>query len=269
MAQCKAKKTNGERCRNNAISGKDFCYIISHGNAPKSIKERFSNFAGNHKVGFTIGVLGLLFGLLSVFQVWLYYRDKKENANTGILYPEEITILSAEKGIYPEMQFGDSESILRMSRQSGELLGFAKESGLFLAINKGKIEVTVQIRDKTGAIVAEIIRNEWKTAMPPSLWDRNYSHNALEVKDSAGDIVLQIKLEGSRVQLQGRFYNSQGYGIEIVKGIGEDGKIGGLMAFPNPQVPPHFKIHPMFKYPSNSHLGETIGYLQPADRLDN
>jgi hypothetical protein len=86
------------------------------------------------------------------------------------------------------------------------------------------------------------------------MWDRNYSKDALEVKDETGRIVLQIKLLPDRVQLQGEWWKDELTGLGLVKAK----KGGGLMVLFGPK----FKrenapaIEPLFLYPSETHLGE-------------
>ncbi len=86
------------------------------------------------------------------------------------------------------------------------------------------------------------------------MWDRNYSQNALEIKDNTGDIIFQIRLIENRVQLQAKIYDSNGNGI----GIHGDEK-GGYIELTGINHPVlNFKIEPIFKYPSDLHLGEFI-----------
>lgn len=268
MSQCKAIKVDGKRCRKNALPGSDYCNISSHGNYSKTYGEKLKNIVANSWLQAILIVIAVVGLPLAIYQILIYFQDKKENTHTGILTPEEIVFFSPLKKIYPQLEFGDSGTVISQDVNSeSPLFSIAEENALTVKLTQGKVRVTTQIRDRTGTLVTEIVDNEWKVSPPPNTWDRNYNHNSLEVRDAKGDVVLQIKVLGNRMQLQGRFYNSRGYGMEIVKGFGDDGKIGGLMFFPNPQRPPRFKIYPMFKYPSSSHLGETVGYLRPADEL--
>lgn len=79
------------------------------------------------------------------------------------------------------------------------------------------------------------------------------------MKDGAGRVILQVRLLTDRVQLQGIFYDATGkwmYFGESINGDGEGGNIlfGGIDT--KNTVPP--KIEPIFKYPSNRHLGEHL-----------
>lgn len=123
----------------------------------------------------------------------------------------------------------------------------------------GQIRVSAVIRDESGAIVAELVDNEWQVAGEPTAFERNYSSNALEVKDAKGRVVLQVVALPDRIQLQLMTYTSEGHAIFVAVerdkpfgpfGVGLVGSIpkGSLMKWP--------EIRPIFRYPSRTHLGE-------------
>ncbi len=183
-----------------------------------------------------------------------HHYGKKIDAYSGLL--ESKVLFSARTETYPKMEFGDSGSVLLFAGTPGTpLLTFTKDNALTIEVENDQIKVSKLIRDNSGKVVAELIKNEWKVNRNHS-WDRNYSKNALEVKDDTGDIVLQIRLIGDKVQLQAKFYNSTGRGVGIGKVLGPDGWGGGIeLTGPNhPEL--LLKIDPIFKYPSDSHLGE-------------
>lgn len=123
---------------------------------------------------------------------------------------------------------------------------------------EGQIKVSTLVRDRFGRAVAEISKNDWKTN-PHNSFDRNYSRNALEVKDSASDIVLQVRLLKDRVQLQAKFYDATGRGVGFGMGRGSDGRLGGIMEFTGAKRPAlTMSIQPIFKYPSDMNLGKFV-----------
>jgi hypothetical protein len=137
-----------------------------------------------------------------------------------------------------------------------------KENSVVSKTVAGRLLVTAKVHGRDG-LLAEIEDNEWRVSPPPKSWDRNYSTNALEVKDADGNIVFQIKLRSSVgswsgrsvVSFQGIFFDTGGNGIAI---MGDDPSRGAYMMrlFPNStrQLP---RIKPLFKYPSSLHLGES------------
>src|SRR5438132_4664802 len=104
---------------------------------------------------------------------------------------------------HPQVEFGDSGAVLVWAGVEGQpMLKFAEDSNLVVGLDQAqRIQVSIAVRDKTGSVSAEIIRNEWKVR-PSLIWDRNYNENTFEVRGGSGDIVLQVRLEGRRVQLQ-------------------------------------------------------------------
>jgi hypothetical protein len=124
-----------------------------------------------------------------------------------------------------------------------------------------QVLVSTIIRDRSGAVVAEIVRNEWKVNSG-NVWDRNYSRNALEVRGPTGDVVLQVRLVKDRVQLQAKIYTSEGLGMALVKVPGR----GGAIEYGRPNQPLESIISPIFKYPSDLHLGELVDPQQKSDR---
>jgi len=153
------------------------------------------------------------------------------------------------------MEFGDSGAVFVFGGKPGTpLLKFAEGNALTIVIEDGQLKVSTLIRDKSGQVVAELVKNEWKVNRNQT-WDRNYSKNALEVKDNTGDIVLQIKLVEDKVQFQAKIYDSSGRGVAIGKVLGPEGWGGGIERI-EPNRPVLINIKPMFKYPSDLHLGE-------------
>jgi hypothetical protein len=95
-------------------------------------------------------------------------------------------------------------------------------------------------------------------APPPKTWDRNYTDDALEVKNTGGRVVLQVRVLSDRIQLQGEWWSKDGFGVRFVK-IPDPvtGAMGGgitkLSIAINPDEP---HIDPIFEYPSDSHFGQ-------------
>lgn len=184
-------------------------------------------------------------------------RDK-EAAKTysGVLALKDEMLFAPSKQIYPKIEFGDSGAILMFTGQQGSpLFKFAEDNDITIEVEGGQVKVSTKIRDKKGHLIAEIQKNEWKVN-PDKSWDRNYSIDALEVKDPSGDIVLQVRLLKDRVQLQAKLYDATGNGIGFGKKKGPNGW-GGVIQQRKPQdTDPMLKIQPIFKYPSELHLGE-------------
>jgi hypothetical protein len=126
-----------------------------------------------------------------------------------------------------------------------------------------KIDVSTKITDEYDNIIAEIRHNEWKSAPTQSglSWDKNYSNNALEVQDSKGHIVLQVKIFMNLVQIQGAWWiNFKGQRVQMVlretpKDDEHYRQFRAQMLMHSPSQP-WPEIQPMFVYPSDFHLHE-------------
>ena len=184
-------------------------------------------------------------------------RARAISAQTGVLTSSKQTLLAPDKQLYPKVEIGDSGTIFVFTAAQGQpLFAFLEDSHFTVELENGELKVSTVIRDRGGHVVAELLKNEWKVNTAAA-YDRNYSKDGIEVRDSTGDVVLQLRFLGDRVQFQGKFFNSAGQGIAVGKIKGPDGQTGGAIevtgsAHPHVQM----RIKPMFRYPSDRHLGE-------------
>jgi hypothetical protein len=120
---------------------------------------------------------------------------------------------------------------------------------------QGRLLASITLRDSAGNIIARIQDNEWQVN-PNNHFDRNYSDNAFEVIDQRGQVVLQLCMLPDRVQLQARFFNADGK--ELILCEAPPGSIGHVVIGVGGEHAwgPQVHIRPLFRYPSNSHLGE-------------
>jgi hypothetical protein len=175
--------------------------------------------------------------------------------NYGVLGPKNETLINGDH-VSRMIQVGDSGPHIRFDGKEGEpIFRLFKDSDLLVEIVNGRLKISTKLADRSGRVVAELIRNEWKVAPSPQVWDRNYSDDALEVKGPDGNIILQTRILPDKIQIAGVWYgpNSSFFAMSP----GPDGT--GFLRI-NPQggdpnfAPP--KIKPMFNYPSDLHFGE-------------
>lgn len=204
----------------------------------------------------SLAVSGLLIAG-AIIQTVVEIRASKEEAKSkyaGIIEPTSKVLFSARENTVRNLELGDGGTILSFNGPQGApLFKIFDDNALTIISDKGMLKVSTIIRNRKGSVVAELINNEWKVNKN-NTFDRNYSKDALEVKDDSGDIVLQVRALEDRIQFQGKFYDSQGNGV----GMGKDpsGK-GGVFVRCTPNDPGlNLKIEPMFKYPSDNHIGE-------------
>lgn len=129
------------------------------------------------------------------------------------------------------------------------------DSGVKIEIGKSGPLLSTVIRDRNGNLVAEVNQNHWRIYTQYSI-DKNFTEKAIEIKDSAGHVVLQAQiLLPYTIQLQGEWWDTQGRGIRMVNSA--DPRYGGFVV-PIGRENQHTDtlIEPMFQYPSKDHLGE-------------
>jgi hypothetical protein len=160
---------------------------------------------------------------------------------------------------FAAVQFGDSRGKLIPLQPGGNVIDFGNGEGLTITTgDDGKIKVSTVVRDRSGELIARLEENEW-SEKPANRFDRNYSDSALEIIDDWGDVVLQVRLVGNVVQLQGKFYSREGRATGIGKVWDDLEKdFVGTIEFRPSSVPLALKIKPIFKYPSERHIGELV-----------
>jgi hypothetical protein len=184
-------------------------------------------------------------------------RSKAISAHAGVLKSTKQTLLAPDQKIYPKLEIGDTGTIFLFTGPQGQpLFSVFEDTHLTMEMEDGQLKVSTVIRDKGGRIVAELLKNEWKVNAAAA-YDRNYSEDAIEVRDSSGDVVLQLRFVGDRVQFQGKFFNNAGQAFGIGKIKGPDGRESGAIELTG-HAHPHLQLQitPIFRYPSDRHLGE-------------
>lgn len=218
--QCKARTKNREQCRNNAIPGKAFCFIKSHGAHKTNWGQRFVNLFQNHWLGVSILLLISICGLLfTVYQLYLYYHDKSRESSTGQLSgkivndQQSFTINIGGNTVYL-----DSEK-LKTGFNIGELLRVRNNIPIKLYNENNRLMFDIAIHDEDGKLVCSVVRNEWRFN-PNGKFDRNYDINAFEIIDSDKIPVFQIQLKDvNQVYIGGYILNNEKYNVFTPHGI--------------------------------------------------
>jgi hypothetical protein len=186
MSRCKAITKTGDQCRNNAIRGTRFCYLLSHGDIQKTFRQRVGNFITNKWLTFALTAASVALGGLALS--W-YIRDKRMNATSGVISsPAEQSPMS--------VSVGSAEFV--MLSKDGVVFDDGKIPLLSIRLVERHLLVTTQIRDDHGSVIAEMKDNEWKHQPQPTIFDRNYTQDTLEIKDITGKIALQVANLGVR-----------------------------------------------------------------------
>ncbi|MBD2753738.1 hypothetical protein [Spirosoma validum] len=182
---------------------------------------------------------------------------QKQQARTGILASSRKVLFSIDQKVYPTIEIGDSGTNFELL-PTAEYFFNVEDSKLIINKNNDSLFVSMKFYTPSGDLLAEIVDNEW-TLNKEGVLDRNYTKNALEVRGSNGEIELQIQLLPDRVRLQGIFRGPNGgLSLALVKHPihGKGAKI--IVLQEGEKLIPENKIQPMFRYPSDTHLGELI-----------
>lgn len=203
-----------------------------------------------------IGIGSVMAGALVLLGYW--FRPDVIPAYSGVLSPQGTLLFSPDGGKITKIQIGQARVfIVDPNNPLAAQLFPALRTAQFKVENiDGEAKVSAQMLDREGHLIAELARNEWKVAPPPSAWDRNYSDDALEVRDARGMVILQVKALKDRVQLQGLWWIDMGPPNGVRQLTVRENPDGGAQFIISPQDATPPPIEPMFEYPSDRHLGE-------------
>jgi len=140
------------------------------------------------------------------------------------------------------------------------LVKFAADNKFKLEVVNGEILVSTEIRDEYTNQIIEIDKNRWKIPRTAPIVDKNYTDDALEIRDRRGHVVFQMHLLSDRVEIQGEWHREWGGGTVLMEREDKSGGdvinipsgLTGKDMFPWSQV----NIEPMFDYPSDEHWAE-------------
>lgn len=250
MSRCKAKTKSGDQCRNNPISGTNYCYIKAHGATDVSILKRIFNYIRNH----LIGVASLILGIVALV---FYLHDKKIESTSGVLETDKTA-----KRKY--IAVGGARFII--DSPDNIFLREGDQPIVLLRINNNRLFISFVIRDEQGDIIAELRDNEWK--LNRNLYfDRNYNDQILEVRDNKGKVVLQVINFGEVIHFAGVFNCKNGKKFALMP----DKQGGAIMEIRPQGVELEHTIEPICDYPSDKHLGSCPGFasLKKLSRIDS
>jgi len=142
-----------------------------------------------------------------------------------------------------------------MFSKNGVVFAEGQTPLLSIRLADGRLLVTTQIRDDRGELIAEMKDNEWKHQPQPEIFDRNYTPDALEIKDKMGKVALQVASLGSTVAVAAVFHCKNGWTYMA----GPIGGEGAAIEMRRPGQPLQSEIPPICDYPSDLHFGSCPG----------
>jgi hypothetical protein len=196
-------------------------------------------------IRFVVAVVTLVAAVFGIVTYYDYIKDKRESAQSGV-------IGSSDSAQVRYLSVGSTR--FEIESPNGVIFKDGDLPILTLNLKSGKLLVTTTIRDTKGQIVAELTNNEWQTNKN-NIFDRNYTDNALEVRDQNGKIALQVVHFGDTIHFAGIFRCRNGF-TNVFCPLPEGGSIIDIKS---PGEESQHSIVPIFEYPSNLHFGSCPG----------
>jgi energy-coupling factor transporter transmembrane protein EcfT len=202
-------------------------------------KEYINRYVSNVQIIVLMTILILFSALVTAYATYNADIDKMYSGTSGKIQP------NSHGRIYPCITLGGAGTVC--SNGPGGLAisnGCSNSSDRIMVwVENGQLMISAVVRDKSGRVLATINGNEWDTATRPTIYDRNFDKNAVEVIDNYGKIVLQVNMVGENASVVGVFYGDNGTVLTIARGI-----------ITTDEIP--LNVDRIFVYPSELHKGE-------------
>jgi len=272
----------GTPCQHLATKGTKFCW--QHHVSRRDNPDWWNNTLYQFLAGVILAVLGILAtiyygrigatkegqdkGLATLNDVRTEVKEESGKfVNEGVISQHRDTInpmfarIGKRGGFFPiEADSNEVFDLWKSASKATFLIPGIVKNEIYAAIKDGRIYVSGKLFDRKSDLLVELVSNEWKVASSPITWDRNFTTNALEVRDSTGDVVLQVVLLGHELCFQAKLFGSDGTSIVFVEP--SPNCLWQVFRKPDELV----KIRPYFLYPSSKHLGELN--VEPESKLD-
>jgi hypothetical protein len=188
-----------------------------------------------------------------IVDIW---REEMAGAVTGRLKPDR-----GDRNDPVKLQIGPNAKTLFTwtGPNSVSQLGSLGNSIEFDRNKNGELTANTVIRDREGHMLVEIVDNEWRVSS--AAWEKNYTNDALEVKDADGKIVFQLRLFADRAEIQAEWWNKDGKGSRLVQlkdkpeSPDSDKKGFVIVMMDTTFHPDDPVIQPIFRYPSKHYFG--------------
>ncbi len=188
---------------------------------------------------------------------WMKEKANQPSGELSINWNEKKKPISDKA----KLEIGTSRIVLIYNNSVLPLMFEKIDSNIKWKNVKGKMFLTTDVHDKTGALIVNITDNHWTVSDSKAiLWEKNFTNSALEIKDKRGYIVLQVELLPDRIRIQGEWWDEYGNGVRYAQQHYDIPGRGGASTtkLSKDNYPKEPRIKPMFKYPSEKYFGAKI-----------
>jgi hypothetical protein len=212
------------------------------------------------RVLLTLSAVLLFVGCLQSL-AWAQWRGEKAAALSGTLCSFRTFWGKCYTPFPPIIEIGGdsgSKFVYAGAEDSVDMGKFARTAGLRIERGENGMEISTPVLDRSGKKIGSIEKNHWTVVSQPEIWDKNYTDNALEIKDNRGEVVLQIRFLPDRLQIAAEWRDQFGRGQEWAK-CGKP-PTGCVIPWSDARTESQNEvaIEPIFQYPSSEHWGEYI-----------
>jgi len=240
----------------------------------KSLKAKSNNnrISGWNLFALIVGIVGIVGSIVTIISYKIYLKDKKVNSISGIIESP----IKAQRRI-----FAIGSARFTFEARDNVLLREDNEPLISLYKINEEMYISTIIKNNKGQIVAKLEKNEWQLNRD-GYFDRNFNKNALEIIDHTGKVILQVVDFGDIIHFAGVFHRKDGSSFSLIP----EGEYGAIMEIgsnkaqvhipstytgKHPELIHHARfdnpmITPIFKYPSDRHLGLCTG-LKELEKL--
>jgi hypothetical protein len=256
MPQCHGFNRDGTRCRNEVLPGQNFCRITSHSENRNTGWHRVAGvIRSNPKVIVALTVISLAGIVLSIYATKARITASRQSTTVGTLEPDGTAgarYISFGSG-WPKFEENNPSGIVAKDADDPILtvrMRFVRSARcLWLWRCKRQMLVSAKLKNADGDLVAEVTNNEWSLQARPAIFDRNYTDNILEIRDTKGRVSLQLMELGDTVYVAGRFICSHDRSTYTILP-------DGFLEMRPYGIPISREIPPVCEYPSALHLGQ-------------
>ena len=184
------------------------------------------------------------------------WREEKAAALEGDLIGAGPAVDDGKQHGFPMLQIAETTFVMTPNGVR-DIFPFFPDSAVRIEWGeKGWPLLSTTVRDHNGNLVVEIVRNHWHIHSAFSA-DKNYTKDTLEVQDTAGHVILQVRILPGKISLLGEWWDVQGNGIRFTRPAVVAPNSGAHVLALN-RLTQHLDdlIQPIFEYPSKDHWRE-------------